>query len=312
MISNKLRRKRVLITGGSGLLAINWACAVRDDWDVILGIHRHKVNLDGVRTYLLELENTELLERQLAELSPDLVIHTAGMTSVDQCEQEPELAEQINASLARNIAIATAKSGVSLVHISTDHLFEGSGKNYKEESAVNPANEYGRTKALAEKWVQAENKEALIIRTNFFCWGHANRQSFSDWLIQSLRNDKKLNLFDDVYFSPILADTLALTVHELVEKKTSGVYNLVGDERVSKYDFAIALCMEFGLPTTLLKREQIKNANLQAKRPQDMSLDNQKIKNYLGRNMGSVAQFLEMLHKQEMMGRQTELLQAVS
>jgi len=116
MISNKLRRKRVLITGGSGLLAINWACAVRDDWDVILGIHRHKVNLDGVRTYLLELENTELLERQLAELSPDLVIHTAGMTSVDQCEQEPELAEQINASLARNIAIATAKSGVSLVH----------------------------------------------------------------------------------------------------------------------------------------------------------------------------------------------------
>ncbi|NOR87306.1 MAG: sugar nucleotide-binding protein, partial [Bacteroidales bacterium] len=160
-----MTKKRVLITGGSGLLAINWACAVRDDWDVVLGIHRHKVVLDGTDSYKLELGHLDILEKQLAQLSPDLVIHTAGMTSVDQCEQEPELAEQINASLARNIAIATIKSNIPLVHISTDHLFSGNGRNYKEDSAVNPINEYGRTKALAEEWVQTENKAALIIRT---------------------------------------------------------------------------------------------------------------------------------------------------
>ncbi len=115
-----------------------------------------------------------------------------------------------------------------------------------------------------------------------------------------------------MYFSPILADTLALTAHELVEKKTSGVYNLVGDERISKYDFAITLCKEFDLPTSLVRREQVKNANLQAKRPQDMSLDNQKIQKILGRKMGSVVQFLLTLHNQEITGRRTELLEAVS
>lgn len=312
MAGNKLRRKRVLITGGSGLLATNWACAVRNNWDVDLGLHKHKVNLDGVRTYILNLDNLKLLDEQLDMYAPDLVVHTAGMTSVEQCENESELAEQINASLARNIAIATVKRDIPLVHISTDHLFAGNGKNYKEGSSVEPINEYGRTKALAEEWVQAENEGALIIRTNFFCWGHAQRQSFSDWLIHNIRDGKKLSLFDDVYFSPILADNLALTVHELVEKKASGVYNLVGDERISKYDFAMLLCKEFSLPTNLIRREQIKNANLEAKRPQDMSLDNQKIQKKLGRKMGDVAEFLVTLHEQEAKGRKTELFKAVS
>jgi dTDP-4-dehydrorhamnose reductase len=305
-------KKIVLITGGSGLLAINWACAVRDDYDVVLGVHQHGVDIDGTRSYKLELESSDLLEKQLQQLSPDLVIHTAGMTSVDQCEKEPELAERINALLARYLAIATAKYNIPLVHISTDHLFTGNERFYKEDSELDPVNEYGRSKAIAENWVQTHNESALIIRTNFFCWGHAHRQSFSDWLIYSLREGKQLSLFDDVYFSPILADTLALAVHELVEKKASGVYNLVGDERVSKYSFAMSLCKEFDLPTNLLRREQLENAQLQAKRPQDMSLDNQKLQKALGRKIGTVAQFLAMLHEQEIMGRRTELLNAVS
>jgi dTDP-4-dehydrorhamnose reductase len=307
-----MEKKRILITGGTGLLATNWAYATRDKWNVILATHQHEVHIEGVSSYKLELGNTSLLREQLDRLSPDLVIHTAGMTSVDRCEKERELALYVNADIARNVASATAERNISLVHISTDHLFSGKDKLYKEDSPIQPLNEYARTKALAEKWVLAENSQSLIIRTNFFCWGHVDRQSFSDWLYTKLSKGEKLSLFDDVFFTPILADELALAVHELVEKRSFGVYNLVGDERISKYDFGIALCKEFDLPTDLIKREQLKNVNLQAERPQDMSLDNYKAQKVLGRKLGTVAQFLSVLHKQELDGRKLELLKAIS
>src|SRR5512140_2372206 len=66
-------RQRVLLTGGSGLLALNWACAVRDAWDVVLGTHRHGVELKGASSYQLNLDDQRELERQLAVISPDLL-----------------------------------------------------------------------------------------------------------------------------------------------------------------------------------------------------------------------------------------------
>mgnify|MGYP000126010623 FL=1 len=307
-----MEKKRVLITGGSGLLATNWACAIRGTWDVTLATHQHLVKLNGTNSFQLTLDNLKLLGQQFDRLTPDLVVHTAGMTSVDGCEQSPESAMQVNAVIAKNIATVTANRNIPLVHISTDHLFDGERSFYTETSTTSPVNEYGRTKELAEKWVQTENSNALILRTNFFCWGNQLRQSFSDWLIYSLREDKQLDLFEDVYFSPILADTLALIAHELVEKKVSGVYNLVGDERISKYDFAMKLCQEFSLPTELVRSTQIGDVKLQAKRPKDMSLDNTKIQKVTGRSIGTVAQFLSVLHNQELEGRRVELLEATS
>ncbi len=169
----------------------------------------------------------------------------------------------------------------------------------------------GRTKALAEEWVQAAHPKALIVRTNFFCWGHLQRQSFSDWLIYNLRDGKALTLFDDVYFTPILADTLALAAHELIEKGASGIFNLVGDDRLSKYEFALQLSKQFGLPAELIQRDQVAHAHLLALRPRDMSLDNNKARLILGRGLGTVSQFLSALHAQEIEGRRFELFESI-
>ena len=303
--------RRILITGGSGLLALNWACAVRDSWDVILGTHQHSVDLAGTNLCNLDLDDHVQLERQLDQLSPDLVVHTAGLTSVDRCEEDRDLARQANAVIARNVAQATASRNIRLIHISTDHLFADDRSLYRENDPPQPLNEYGRTKALAEVWVQAAHPKALVVRTNFFGWGHSQRQSFSDWLICNLRDGKALNLFDDVYFTPILADTLALAAHELIEKGASGVFNLAGDDRLSKYEFALQLSNQFGLPAELIQRDQVAHANLLALRPQDMSLDNNKARQILGRGLGTVPQFLSALHAQEIAGRRSEFLESI-
>jgi nucleoside-diphosphate-sugar epimerase len=107
-VERDMTMQRVVITGGSGLLALNWACAVRDKWDVVLATHTQSVQLSGAVTCKLILDQSDQLIRDLNELAPDLVVHAAGLTNVDQCEQDPQSAHHVNAVIARNVAQATA------------------------------------------------------------------------------------------------------------------------------------------------------------------------------------------------------------
>jgi len=308
-----VRSRTILITGGSGLLAINWACVARSSgWKVILGTHRRQVALRGAIARPIELDDPEFLRHRLAEIAPDLVVHTVGLTSVDDCEKNPALARRVNAEFARNVAEAAAQENIRLVHISTDHLFAGTRSVCSESDQPEPLNEYARSKLLAEEWVQQAHPEALILRTNFFGWGHAYRHSFSDWILSDLRAGRSTTLFDDVYFTPILADSLAIAAHRLLEKSASGIFNLVGDERFSKYQFGILLAKAFGLPAELIRRGRISDLKMLAKRPPDMSLNNSKARRILGEGPGRLETFFSILRRQEMEGRREELLHAVT
>jgi dTDP-4-dehydrorhamnose reductase len=304
-------RKNILITGGSGLLALNWAALIRDTWNVTLVTHRKGVRLEGVKTCVLDFEDPYRLATQFELHAPDLIVHTAGLTSVDQCERFPELAHHANAQIALHVAQAAAARGVALIHISTDHLFEGTRSLYQESDPPQPLNAYGRSKALAETWVQEACPNALLIRTNFFGWGHGYRQSFSDWIIDSLRLNRSLRLFSNVFFNPIIADLVALNAHEMLEKGATGIYHLVGDERLSKYEFALKLAAHFNLRVDLIVRDQLVMGEFVAARPCDMSLDNSKTRLLLGRGLGNVDDFLENLWTQEVQGRKLELRGAV-
>lgn len=303
---------RVLITGGSGLLALNWACAMRNRWDVVLGTHLHAVSLKGVESRPVALESAEQFARQMADIAPDLIVHTAGLTSVDKCEEDIDLTRHVNVELARNVAEAAASRSIRLAHISTDHLFAGTRSGYREDDAPEPLNEYARSKLLAEEGVRQVDPQALIVRTNFFGWGHAGRRSFSDRIIYALRAGKTITMFDDVYFTPILAAVLAVTVHRLIEKSAAGLFNLTGDERVSKYEFAVRLAKAFGLPGELIRHGRISTSSLRANRPSDMSLDNTKARGLLGAGLGRLDDYFLALRREEDEGRREELFHAVT
>ena len=304
-------KKRVLITGGSGMLALNWACAIRKDMHVTLAMHNHSVKLRGVSNCNLDLSNVLLLNDQIRTLKPDLIIHTAGLTNVDKCEKNPALAFHINAEIASNISLISFKNNIQFIHISTDHLFDHSDALYTEISETNPVNVYAKSKLLAEELVFKMNPKSIIIRTNFFCWGYSQRQSFSDWIIYSLRAGKVLSMFDDVYITPIIADSLACLSHDLAELKVSGIFNVVGDEKISKFDFSVRLAKKFGLPLKNIERDSLSNSNLFAMRPHNMALDNSKASKILGKKIGSLDSFFLELYSQKTHGRDQELYNAV-
>ena len=89
-------RKKILFTGGSGLLALNWANQVRNDFDVVLGLHEREININGVESLKISIDSEKEFVKNIENIKPDLVVHTAGMTNVDQCEAFPELASKIN------------------------------------------------------------------------------------------------------------------------------------------------------------------------------------------------------------------------
>lgn len=300
-------KEDILITGGSGLLALNWALTVREKFNVTLGLHDRNVNLKHTRSILLDLDSKEVLTQALEALEPQLVIHAAGLTSIEQCEANPALAKYINVDLTKNLATVCAKLNIPMVYISTDHLFSGNESLVNEDFPVSPINVYAETKAEAETCVLDSDTKALIIRTNFYGWGTSYRQSFSDMVINHLRAGKKISLFKDIYYSPMLVEPLVYAVHELAHKKAKGIFNIVGDNRISKYDFGLMLAKEFNLDNDLIDEGKIIDKPSLVSRPYDMSLSNQKVSSYLGRKMGGLDEHISKLRAQEVNGLAKEL-----
>ena len=300
-------KKIALITGGSGLLALNWALAIREHYTVVLCLHERNISLAGVETRQVDLESADHLASAFETVQPKIVIHTAGLTSVEKCEAKPDLAQHINVELAANVARACAKLGLPLIHVSSDHLFSGEASLVDETHPTAPRNVYGRTKAEAENRVLEIHPQSLVIRTNFFGWGPSYRRSFSDVVIEMLRLGKKLTLFRDVYYTPILIEALAQTAHDLISLKANGIFHVVGDERISKYEFGLKVAEEFNLDSSIMNSGSLADQSSLVQRPHDMSLSNQKTCNRLGRKLGGVAEHIAMLHQQEQNGLAQEI-----
>ena len=285
---------------------------MRADRDVWLGTHRRQLRLRGVQPVALALDSAPALARALDEIRPDVIVHAAGLSNVDDCERSPALAQQVNADLAATVAEAAAERGLKLVHISTDHLFAGDRPLRGEADAPSPVNAYARSKLAGERLVAERCPQALIVRTNFFGWGHALRKSISDWVLEGLRGGQRLRMFNDVYFTPILASRLARAVHALLEAGAGGVVHVCGDERVSKHEFAVRLAAAFGLPAGGIEESRYADAGLAAPRPRDMSLSNARARGILGGRLGGLDEYFSELRGQETGGLASELQQAIT
>lgn len=297
----------VLITGGSGLLALNWALAIRDRYKVTLGLHNREVALRGVEVQRIDLSSVDRLSRTFEVLCPALVVHTVGLTNVENCEADPALAQYTNVELAVNVAKVCGKFMVPLIHISTDHLFAGDMPLLDETAPTQPVNIYSRTKSEAEIRVLEAHAQAVVMRTNFYGWGPIYRRSFSDTIIDALRAGKALTLFDDAFYTPILIETAVQAAHDLIDLKAAGIFHVVGDERISKYAFGLKIADTFKLDAALIRLGHFSDRQDLVQRPHDMSLSNNKLCTLLKRKLGGVKEHASKLFQLEQDGFAQEL-----
>lgn len=294
-------KKKILFFGGSGLLALNWANKIYKNWNIILLKHKRNFSFEHAKIIQLEKISKSNIIEIINKVKPFVVVNCAAITEVEKCEKENDNAKLVNSILPQIIANVCKLMRIKFVQISTDHLFNGEKSFYQEDNPISPLNNYGITKAQAEISVLNENPEALLIRTNFFGWGTSYRDSFSDWIIKSLRESKVIKLFSDVYFTPIYIEELINIIHILIEKNKQGIFNIVSKERISKFEFGIKIAKIFKYPLTLISPISIDDIDFLVTRPKDMSLSTSKLTNEIKYQIKDLESQLLDLKNQEKM-----------
>lgn len=268
----------ILIFGGTGLLGANWALQ-RQNVDIVhITGHKNNLLIPGVHTHIIDAQNETLIRKKVDEVRPDVIINCAGLADVDKCQKQPEVSFQLNVVAAEEIAKISQLCKIPLIHISTDHLFEGKRGFATEQDIANPQNTYAKHKLEAEKLVLINNPNALILRTTFFGWGPSYRQSFSDIILNKLGAGAKIHMYDDVYFSPVYAGDLIRIAHKLLDASVTGIVNVCAGERISKYKFSLKLAETFGFDSYVIQPIQASRNLFSTKRPLDLSLSDSFLK----------------------------------
>jgi dTDP-4-dehydrorhamnose reductase len=267
---------KILILGGSGLLGSNWVYLASQNHSVATVVGKRSIDLPGVNVY----RGLEGIPIAVESERPDIVINTIGFTNVNSCELNPLEALKLNAELPAELARLQLLHGFKLVHISTDHIFPAKERLWSEVDQPQPVNVYGRTKYLGE--IAARSAEStLIVRTNFFGWGHRYRQSFSDWILTELRSHREIVGFTNVFYSPVLVDQLVIAVNELLENESQGVYNVSSSNVISKFDFIERVAQRFDMYSDRVVAGTLQDVG-RVLRPRHMGLSDKKMKAEIG------------------------------
>lgn len=273
--------KKIYITGISGLLGNNLARELLSKYE-ITGADLAMVDIPGISYECIDLTDSAVLRESICKAKPDVLIHTVAVVNVDQCEVNTELADKINAELTKNIAEICQEQNIKMIYISTDSVFDGeSSKLYTEVDSVNPINHYAESKHQGELYTQ-KYSDNLILRTNIYGVNIQEKKSFGEWIVSALENDETLNMFEDIYFSPILVNDLAKVIDRCIEENISGLYHACGTGAISKYDFGMAVKKVFAIATGKINKTTSESMDFKAPRPKHMGMSNQKLCDKLG------------------------------
>jgi dTDP-4-dehydrorhamnose reductase len=191
----------------------------------------------------LELASPDSIANCLKSLSPDVVVNTAAMHHVEQCEQQPEKAFAVNAIGVRNLAVVTKDLGAVLIHVSTDYVFDGAkGEPYVEEDAAVPLNVYGNSKLSGEQFVRTLNDKHFVLRTSAIygkqpCRAKGGR-NFVELMLKLGRERGMVRVVDSEWVSPTPTAQIAAQIYELSGCDAYGLYHGTAEGSCSWYGFA--------------------------------------------------------------------------
>lgn len=270
----------LLVVGGSGLVGSKVAALASESFRVVATYREAKPKIPRVEFVPLHKERVEDGIALVRKTKPAVVVDTAAMHNVDRCEEERDLAWQINAGSTGALARVATDVGARYLFVSTDFVFDGAKGQYREQDVPRPVNYYGETKLGGEHAVLAASADHLVARPSVIYGWDDTRLNFATWVLTSAREGKSINVVTDWIGSPTFADSLAGAMLQLLKVPDGGLYHLAGSDGMSRYDFAVRLAKAFGLDSTTIKPVHSADLHMKAPRPPDSSLSSAKAKRH--------------------------------
>jgi dTDP-4-dehydrorhamnose reductase len=263
---------KVAVIGGNGQLGRDVATAFSAEGYSVTSLTHED----------LEISSLESVRTSLGALRPEVVVNTAAFHNVDKCEAEPGLAFAINGIGARNLAQVTEETGATLLHVSTDYVFDGQkGAPYLEEDMPAPLNVYGNTKLSGEFFVRTINPRHFVVRTSAIYGENPCRAkgglNFVELMLKLSKERKELRVVDDEFVTPTPTAQIAQQLVALSRSSDYGLYHATAEGSCSWYEFAAAI---FDLTKTNIRLEPARPGEFPAKvsRPKYSVLENHALK----------------------------------
>lgn len=302
---------KILITGSNGLLGQKLVYKLRENADVqLIATARGKNRLVEQSGYLYEeMDITDLqqVQKVFEKHLPDCVINTAATTNVDGCELEPESCTRMNVTAVKYLVdslegLQQERQGYRphLIHLSTDFIFDGSHGPVTEEEKPNPLSHYARTKLEAENIVSASRLHWAIART-MLVYGivdNASRSNIVLWARQNLEQGKSINVVDDQFRTPTLAEDLADGCILMAQKKVQGVYNISGKDFMSILELVYRVADYYHLDKSLIKPSKSADIKQPAQRPPKTGFIIEKARKELGYEPHSFEEGIRIMDEQ--------------
>lgn len=280
---------RIAVLGSSGLLGSRLIAHLRSKEAHVTGSHEEtSVNRK------VNVTDYDSLSLFLNIFNPNIIINLVAQTNVDMCENNRELAYQLNVGSVDNIVkwIKQYSPLCRLIHISTDHVYDGNG--LKKEEQINLINYYAHTKFISENVASCIN--ATIFRTNFFGKSRSEgRKSITDWIFNALEKREEIKIFNDIFFNPVSIKTLLDVIEDACVNEYRGVYNVGSHDGLSKADFVENFSRFLGKDTSILNRvSYISNHSLNTKRPKNMMMNVDKYEKVSMRRMKTLMEEIKI------------------
>jgi len=296
--------KKILVTGSNGLVGQKLTDLIlsKADFGLIAtskGENRHPLQ-QGYIYVNLDITDEKQVKQVLTKYKPTAVIHTAAMTNVDACESDQAACKALNVDAVKNLAAACESIHSQLIHLSTDFIFDGEDGPYTELDKPNPLSYYGQTKFEAEELLKSSSCHWVVIRT-IIIYGvvkDLTRTNIVLWAKNALEKGEPINVVNDQWRMPTLAEDIATCCLLAVKQKAQGIYNASGRDMMSIVELVEQVADFWRLDKTLI--HSISSASLAqiAKRPKRTGFVLDKTMNNLGYRPHSFKEGLAILDAQ--------------
>ena len=282
-------KSKLLIIGGSGLVGSTLLQYASPNYSIHFTYNTNKITFDNINsTQINLLGNQKMIIDLIKEVQPDIVVNTAAHSSVDLCETDHSIADKLHVDITQDITQACKDIDSKLVYISTDAVFQGElNKKYTELDQPNPINYYGKTKLQAEQITLNTSPKNVVLRTAVI-YGWHEKSRFTNWIIQTLKENHVVDPFTDQYNTPTLVDDLVKSLLNIFEKNISGIFHATGKSCLNRYEFALVLANTFGFDTKLIKPATSKEKKQDAPRPISTCLDSTKLEKLIDFNFSDI------------------------